>query len=303
MSHAQTSSRVLPPNPSDEYLRKEAKRLAREDGQQLAGAQRRLAHEYGYRNWAELMNAVASMSSGENGGTNPWRPAGSPPISESSANVFPLLPLRRLVTFPHVSYPIFVGRAKSIRAVEHAMDRKLPIVLAAQKDAVNADPLSSDMYQVGALARVIQFVRAFLTEPSKLSSKPPDECALGSFSLMRIFQRRKPPKSRSPLSPNTKIESLVPLVISALVRKRAKTFGEENPEAWAVAAATADGASMLADRIASVLVMDLAWKQALLELLNPAERLEKLLVLFERVGLRGGERWKTSVQSGGNMRI
>jgi Lon protease-like protein len=67
-------------------------------------------------------------------------------------------------------------------------------------------------------------------------------------------------------------------VISALVRKRAKTFGEDNPEAWAVAATTKDGASILGDRIASELVMDLAWKQALLELLNLAERLEKLLV-------------------------
>jgi hypothetical protein len=66
---------------------------------QLAAAQRRLAHEYGHRNWAELMNAVASMSAAGNDGTNPSRPSGSLPISESSANVFPLLPLRGLVTF------------------------------------------------------------------------------------------------------------------------------------------------------------------------------------------------------------
>ena len=125
----------------------------------VAAAQSRLAHEYGYRNWAELMTAVASMLLAGNGGANPSRPPGSPPISQSGANVFPLLPLRGLVTFPHVSYPIFVGRAKSICAVEHALDRKLPIVLAAQKDATNADPLSSDMYQVGVLAKVIQSVR------------------------------------------------------------------------------------------------------------------------------------------------
>jgi hypothetical protein len=58
MSQTQTSSRLLPSKPSEEYLRKEAKRLARESAMQLAAAQRQLAHEYGYRNWAELMTAV-----------------------------------------------------------------------------------------------------------------------------------------------------------------------------------------------------------------------------------------------------
>lgn len=276
MSQTQASSRVLPASPNEEYLRKEAKRLARADGIQLASAQRRLAHEYGCRNWAELMTAVASISLAGNGGANPSRPTGPPPMSESGANVFPLLPLRGLVAFPHVSYPIFVGRAKSLCAVEHALERKLPIVLAAQKDAANADPFSSDMYQVGVLAKVIQFVR--LPDGTiKTIVETTTRARINRFLFDEDFSKAEAVEIDEPASSDARIDTLVPSVISSLVRKRAKTFGEENPEGWAVAATTADGASMLADRIASELVMDLAWKQALLELLNPVERLEKLL--------------------------
>ena len=63
MSTTQTSLKSLPENPSEEYLRKQAKRLARDEAMQLAGAQRRLANEYGYKNWAELIAAVRSMAS------------------------------------------------------------------------------------------------------------------------------------------------------------------------------------------------------------------------------------------------
>lgn len=222
------------------------------------------------------MTAVASMSVAGNGGANPSRPPGSPPISESDANVFPLLPLRGLVTFPHVSYPIFVGRPKSIRAIEHAIDRKGSIVLAAQKNARSADPSSSDMYQVGTFAKAIQLLR--LPDGTiKIILEATARARVTHFTFDEDFSKAEAVEIEELVISDPRIESLVPSVISALVRKRAKTFGEENPEGWAVAATTADGASMLVDRIASELVMDLAWKQALLELLNPAERLEKLL--------------------------
>jgi ATP-dependent Lon protease len=157
------------------------------------------------------------------------------------------------------------------------MDRKLPIVLAAQKDAVNADPSSSDMYQVGALARVIQFVR-FPDGTIKTIVEATGRVRISLFFFDEDFSKTEAFEIEEPAISDSKIEGLVPLVISALVRKRAKTFGEDNAEAWAVAATTKDGASILGDWVASELVMDLAWKQALLELLNPAERLEKLLV-------------------------
>ena len=93
MSASKEPRKRLPQNPSEENLRKQAKRLATQEDLQLAAAQRRLAIEYGYRNWAELMRAVSSR-------------------------FVPVLPLRELVAFPHEAYPIFVGRQKSLNAID-----------------------------------------------------------------------------------------------------------------------------------------------------------------------------------------
>jgi hypothetical protein len=161
MSQAQSSSKVLPPNPSTEYLRKEAKRLAHDEAIQLSAAQRRLAQEYGYWNWAELMNAVQAMVA--HGKAESGRKAADPPRSpqtgEKTTDLLPCLPLRGLIAFPYVSYPIFVGRPTSIRAVQHAQEYQLPLLLAAQKDPSNLSPSSSDMYQVGTVGGVIQPLR------------------------------------------------------------------------------------------------------------------------------------------------
>src|SRR5262249_50869610 len=62
MSQTRSSPKVLPRDPNREHLRKEAKRLARDGGLQLAAAQRRLAQEYGYKNWSELVRHVKSLS-------------------------------------------------------------------------------------------------------------------------------------------------------------------------------------------------------------------------------------------------
>ena len=87
MTTSQGPRKRLPENPSEENLRKQAKRLAAQEDLQLAAAQRRLAIEYGYKNWAELMRAVSSR-------------------------FVPLVPLRELVAFPHEVYPIFIGRRR-----------------------------------------------------------------------------------------------------------------------------------------------------------------------------------------------
>jgi len=278
MSATQTSSRSLPPNPSAEYLRKEAKRLARDGAMQLSAAQLRLAHEYGYKNWAELMTGVETMASAGGDRTNDTssQPDGPTQTGKSGANVFPFLPLRGLVAFPHVSYPVFIGRPMSIKAVQYANDRQVPILLAAQKDPVIKDPSSSDVYQVGTIGRVTIAMR--LPDGTIRTVIETNERArVSRFVFDEDFTKAEAEHIEEPLVSDTRLENLVPLVISALISKRAKTFGEDQPEAWSVSATTTDGASILADRVASELQMDLAWKQALLELLNPADRLEKLL--------------------------
>ncbi len=73
-------------------------------------------------------------------------------------NVFPLLPLRDVVIFPHMVIPLFVGRAESIKALEAAMAQDKQIFLTAQKDAAVDVPTTGDLYEIGALATVLQLL-------------------------------------------------------------------------------------------------------------------------------------------------
>src|SRR5271155_1793069 len=75
------------------------------------------------------------------------------------AQVVPLLPLRELIVFPHEVYPLFVGRHKSIKALEEAESLKKPSLLAAQKDAKVSEPAPDDIYAVGTLGVVVQLLR------------------------------------------------------------------------------------------------------------------------------------------------
>src|SRR6266852_7306861 len=78
---------------------------------------------------------------------------------DPSNETVPLLPLRELIVFPHEVYPIFVGRQKSIKALEAAEAKKTPILLVTQKDPKVAEPAAGDLYSVGTLGVVVQLLR------------------------------------------------------------------------------------------------------------------------------------------------
>jgi len=71
----------------------------------------------------------------------------------------PLLPLRDVVVFPHMVIPLFVGRPKSIKALETAMEAGKSIVLVAQKSAAKDDPLPEDLYRIGSIANILQMLK------------------------------------------------------------------------------------------------------------------------------------------------
>src|SRR4030042_5645167 len=78
---------------------------------------------------------------------------------EGEKNQFPILPLRDVVVFPNMVVPLFVGREKSIKALEHAMSHDKDIFLAAQKDATVDNPTEKDIYFFGTLGSVLQLLR------------------------------------------------------------------------------------------------------------------------------------------------
>ena len=76
-----------------------------------------------------------------------------------AANQYPLLPLRDVVVFPHMVIPLFVGRPKSIKAMEMAMEAGKSILLVAQKSAAKDDPAPDDMYEIGCVSNILQMLK------------------------------------------------------------------------------------------------------------------------------------------------
>jgi ATP-dependent Lon protease len=82
-----------------------------------------------------------------------------PPLTPGEVRAYPVLPLRDIVVFPHMIVPLFVGREKSIRALEEVMRSDTFILLATQKNASDDDPAVSAIYEVGTLASVLQLLK------------------------------------------------------------------------------------------------------------------------------------------------
>src|SRR5258707_6966260 len=83
-----------------------------------------------------------------------------PPLAPGETRAYPVLPLRDIVVFPHTIAPLFVGRKKSILALEEAMRFDTFILLATQKNAPDDDPATEAIYEVGTLASVLQLAQA-----------------------------------------------------------------------------------------------------------------------------------------------
>src|SRR3954451_7888383 len=77
----------------------------------------------------------------------------------TDVTTLPLLPLRDVVVFPHMVIPLFVGRPKSIKALDVAMDAGKHILLVAQKSAAKDDPGAADLYPIGSIATVLQMLK------------------------------------------------------------------------------------------------------------------------------------------------
>src|SRR5215469_12814147 len=80
-------------------------------------------------------------------------------VARSSGEVMKVLPLRDIVVFPHMIVPLFVGREKSVRALEAVMREDKQILLVAQKNAAQDDPTAEDIYRVGTVSTILQLLK------------------------------------------------------------------------------------------------------------------------------------------------
>jgi ATP-dependent Lon protease len=186
----------------------------------------------------------------------------------------PLLPLRDIIVFPHMVVPLFVGRQRSIKALEEATQKQSLIFLSSQKDAKTNDPSEEDIYKIGTLGSVVQML------------KLPD----GTVKVL-IEGKKRAKVTRFHANPDfflVDVEDAPELVernteIDALVREVHTTFEnyvklkKKIPPEMVMSVSSIDDPGRLADTIVAHLGIKLEDRQNLLETFNAAERLEKVL--------------------------
>lgn len=198
--------------------------------------------------------------------------------SASQTNIFPVLPLRDIVVFPHMVVPLFVGRAKSIKALEHVMQADKQIMLVAQREAADDDPGSDDIYEIGTMATVTQLL------------KLPDQTV--KVLVEGIRRARILRYADNPDFFEAEIEWIEEapgdgVEIAALSRSVAAEFEEyaklnrKLPQEAANLVEQVDEPDKLGDLIASHLAIELSEKQTILEMPTLSARLEHILGIME----------------------
>src|SRR5881275_244517 len=201
-----------------------------------------------------------------------------PPLAPGETRPYPVLPLRDIVVFPHMIVPLFLGRKKSIRALEEVMRSDIFILLATQKNASDNDPATEAIYEVGTLASVLQLL------------KLPDGTVkvlvegLERARVQKYTDRSEYYEATAVALADTDAKSVEAEALSRSVVSDFESYVKLNKkisaEVVGVVQAITDFAK-LGDAVASHLAVKIADRQAILETLSVPQRLEKVLGLME----------------------
>ena len=195
----------------------------------------------------------------------------------------PLLPLRDVVVFPHMVIPLFVGRPKSIKALESAMEAERRIMLVAQKAAAKDEPSVEDMFEVGCVATILQLLKLpdgtvkVLVEGQQRAKVNKIEEGETHFSanLTPVANAREPVGDKG-----SEVEALRRAVMQQF--DHYVKLNKKIPPEILTSISSIDDAGRLADTIAAHLPLKLDAKQVILDLANVKARLENLFEQLER---------------------
>ena len=190
----------------------------------------------------------------------------------------PLLPLRDVVVFPHMVIPLFVGRPRSIRALEAAMEAGKSIMLAAQKSAGKDDPTPEDVYEIGCVATILQMLKLpdgtvkVLVEGAQRARITEIQDTSTHFTSTVL-----------PIAPDIVINAETEALRRAIVGQFEQyvKLNKKIPPEILTSLAGIDDAGRLADTVAAHLPLKLEQKQKMLEVISTAARLEALLTQLE----------------------
>jgi len=186
----------------------------------------------------------------------------------------PLLPLRDIVVFPHMVVPLFVGRQRSIKALEEATQKQGPIFLSSQKDAKTNEPTENDIYRIGVLGNVVQMLK--LPDGTvKVLIEGKRRAQVSKFVSHPDFFLVEVDEVAETVEKNTEVEALI-REVHATFENYVKLKKKIPPE-MVMSVSSIDDPGRLADTIVTHLGIKIEDRQNLLETLNATERLEKVL--------------------------
>ncbi|HKF09134.1 MAG TPA: endopeptidase La [Xanthobacteraceae bacterium] len=201
-----------------------------------------------------------------------------PPLIPGQSRAYPVLPLRDIVVFPHMIVPLFVGREKSIKALEEVMRSDTFILLATQKNASDDDPATGAIYEIGTLANVLQLLK--LPDGTvKVLVEGAARAKVESYTDRAEYYEAAALVLADSTGEQVEAEALARSVINEF-ENYVKLNKKVSPEVVGVVQQIEDYAK-LADTVASHLAVKIPDKQLILETPSVTERLEKVLGLME----------------------
>ncbi len=199
-------------------------------------------------------------------------------IPQTDLTALPLLPLRDVVVFPHMVIPLFVGRPKSIKALDVAMDTGKHILLVAQKQAAKDDPAAEDLYDIGSVATVLQMLKLPDGTVKVLVEGTQRARIVGVEERGEYLAAEVQPIPGEPGAAH-EVEAMRRALLTQF-DQYVKLNKKIPPEILTSMSGIDDG-GRLADAIAAHLPLKLEQKQQILEMSDVAKRLEHLLGLLE----------------------
>jgi len=201
-----------------------------------------------------------------------------PPLIPGEVRAYPVLPLRDIVVFPHMIVPLFVGREKSIKALEEVMRSDTFILLATQRNASDDDPATDSIYETGTLASVLQLLK--LPDGTvKVLVEGAARAQVKGYTDRSEYFEAKAVVLGDDSGEQVEAEALARSVVNEF-ENYVKLNKKVSPEVVGVVQQIEDYAK-LADTVASHLAVKIPDKQGILETPSVTERLEKVLGLME----------------------
>ena len=191
---------------------------------------------------------------------------------------FPVLPLRDIVVFPHMIVPLFVGRDKSVRALEDVMKDDKQILLVAQKDASDDNPAIEDIHTVGTVSTVLQLLK--LPDGTvKVLVEGGNRARIERYTDNDAFFQAEAEIVDEETPEDQDLEALSRSVVAQF--EQYVKLNRKIPPEVLVTVNQIDDASKLADTIAQHLSLNISDKQELLEIISVSERLERIFAMME----------------------